>query len=180
MSGAPGVQPRRPWPKLSIGLAVLTCAAVLVAGFTAGWVSRSEFAPSPGSVVLESVGVNLRYAPGTWEVYGPQPPIPYPECNECPASYRGGTQADVGFWFAWAPLNVTSISFNVSVSTPFPSFGYCGGYSVPPGPFSDRWSFNTTLPGGSGCGLAMILSIPNPAPVIPPLNLLVNLTVDAP
>jgi hypothetical protein len=90
----------------------------------------------------------------------------------------GGNQYDFGVFELGTPGNVSDVFVNVSIQSPIPIFSYVCGYADPPPAPTLSWNLTQGFPTGFGCGLGVLLTMPNPAPSFPGgLWFLANMTV---
>jgi hypothetical protein len=154
----------------------VVAGVVFAAGFTTGWVVQTALTPKPTSITLDAVMINLSYASGSYQTYGPTGLRDV--CYGCPMTYSAGTEPVLTLWAPYDLSNVTQ-QFNISVSAPIPFEGFVGAYGVPPGPFYNHWKDqNLTLPAGFSVGVGLILSIGDPAPAASPFYITANITAD--
>lgn len=161
-----------------VGIAV-TCgligaligAVVAVGGL--GWVPTTP----PGMVAFDGVHLTIAYS-GIWPgIYGPthqnsclEPQIsflPSGDHPNCPANLTGGQQYGFGIFMMGAPTNLSNVFVNVSIESPIPIFSFFCVYPVPPPSPALNWNLSQPFPTGSGCGLGVLFTVPNPAPSFP-------------
>ncbi len=137
-----------------------------------GWVPTTP----PGVVAFDGVELTITYS-GMWPgIYGPthqnaclESPLffPFGVSPSCPGNLTGGNQYDFGIFELGAPTNVSDVFVNVSVYSPIPIFSYFCGYGVPPPAPALSWNLTQGFPTRFGCGLGVLLTMPNPAPSFP-------------
>ncbi len=161
-----------------LGIAV-TCGVVgaligaLVTVGGLGWRPTAQ----PGTVAFDGIDLTIVYT-GIWPgLYGPthqngcvEPQLaflPSGDRPDCPAHLTGGQQYGFGVFMMGAPTKVSEVFVNVSIDSPIPIFGYFCGYSDPPPSPALSWNLSEGLPTGAGCGLGVLLTVPDPAPSVP-------------
>ena len=169
------VPPESPGRGRRLALAVVIALVVFGSGFATGWVAYQRLTPSPGSVSLDSVLVNISYAPGSLRVLGPSSSD---ACRDCPRVYVGGQQPWVFVFDIYTAAN-QEVWYNLSVWSPVPFFeSSCVGFGPCPITHRDIWR-NESMSGGFGIGWVEQLSVSNPAPSFPDgFQILCNVTIN--
>jgi hypothetical protein len=156
---------------------------IVVAVGGLGWVPQQ----APGTVTFDGVHLTIAYS-GMWPgIFGPTSQnaclesglfFPLGDLPNCPGNLTGGNQYDFGIFELGAPGNVSDVFVNVSIYSPISIFSYVCGYPAPPPAPAPSWNLSQEFPSGMGCGLGVLLTMPNPAPSFPGgLWLQANMTV---
>lgn len=146
-----------------VAIALLIAGAVFGVGFVGGWAVYPATHPGPGKVILDGFLINISYAPGTLQNFGPNSTE---VCGVCPVPLTGGTYLNLSGLSVNVFLKNTGY-FNVTVysGVTFVATEWSGGG---PPPLIHYYDYrNWTIGGGTTLSWPVELAVPNPAPSIP-------------